>query len=375
MSQLNQTLRTLSRAISAISKMSDLDDTLQQIADAARQLVGAKYAALGVPDGEGYLRRFIFSGLPADHAEQIGHLPKGLGLLGAIMKEKRPFRLANMSDDPHSVGFPEHHPTMTSFLGVPILVGDELVGNLYFADKKDGSEFSEADLEVVELLANHAAIAIQNAHLYAEVGRLAIVDERTRIGMDLHDGIIQSIYAVGLTLESAKLSLPEQAEESEVLLGVAIQGLNDTIRDIRNFILDLRPHRFTGDLEAGLARLVREFRANTMVGVDVQAEETAVTQLPPTIARTLFLTTQEALANIARHARAEQVVIKLSCPDSRCVELLITDNGRGFDTEAKDTFIGHGLSNMRTRASDLKGAFEIKSQVGQGTAVCLTLPL
>jgi signal transduction histidine kinase len=263
---------------------------------------------------------------------------------------------------------------MESFLGVPIVAGDRSLGNLYLTNKIGGETFTAADQEVVEMLAAHAAIAIQNARLYEQVGRLAVLEERTRIGMDLHDGIIQSIYAVGLTLESARLTLEEDVAEADVLLERAVETLNETIRDIRNFILDLRPQRYQGSLDEGLARLVREFQANSMVLVQLDAPPEAVRGLPTGMARALFLTTQEALANVARHARANQVKITLGRQETE-VLLTIEDDGRGFETAAMRQSVGHGLANMRARAEELSGRFTIHTESGQGTTLQLKLPL
>jgi signal transduction histidine kinase len=262
---------------------------------------------------------------------------------------------------------------MASFLGVPIIGGNQVLGNLYLTNKYDAMEFGVADQEIVEMFAVHAAVAIQNARLYEQVSRLAVVEERARIGMDLHDGIIQSIYAVGLTLESVKLVIPDQPEKGDKLLDRAIHGLNDTIRDIRNFILDLRPQRFRGDIDVGIGRLVREFQANAMVSVMLDVEQEAVASLPTPVARAIFLTTQEALANIARHARATEVMVRAR-QDKGMIELVVEDNGRGFDTDTQNQTIGHGLSNMRARADELEGSCVIWSMPGQGTRIELSLP-
>jgi signal transduction histidine kinase len=294
--------------------------------------------------------------------------------LGAIIREQRPIRLGHISDDPRSVGFPPGHPPMDSFLGIPILAGDQPVGNLYFTNKQGAAEFTVEDEQLVILFASHAAVAIQNARLYEQVGRLAVLEERTRIGMDLHDGIIQSIYAVGLTLESTRLVLAEDLQEADQLLEVAIAGLNDAIRDIRNFILDLRPQRFAGDLSEALARLQREFQANTAVPVILNATPEAVQGLPTAVSRALFLTSQEALANIARHARATQVQLTIERLEA-AVRLTIADNGRGFDAATQAQATGHGLANMRTRAEELRGSFNIESFPGAGTTVELILPV
>jgi signal transduction histidine kinase len=189
--------------------------------------------------------------------------------LGAVLNSPKPIRVPDVSQDERAHSLPDGHPSLTNFLGVPITAGDQVQGNLYLTNKMTGEEFTEADEQLITIYASHAAIAIKNARLFEEVGRLAIIEERSRIGMDLHDGVIQSIYAVGLTLESAHMILEDAPEEARDLLNQSIAGLNDAIRDIRNFILDLRPRRFGGDLQAGLARLVREFQANAMIEVDV----------------------------------------------------------------------------------------------------------
>jgi signal transduction histidine kinase len=263
---------------------------------------------------------------------------------------------------------------MTRFVGLPIAAGEQVFGNLYLTDKIDGTEFSEPDAEFIGMFAAHAAVAIQNARLYEEVGRLAIVDERSRIGMDLHDGVIQSIYAVGLTLETIHLLMDQDPAKAQELISQAIAGLNDAIRDIRNFILDLRPRRFQGDLAGGLAQLVREFQANTMVKVDVQVSEKLPSSLPPSVSLAIFLTAQEALANIARHARASRVTLELDHSD-KAVTLTVTDDGQGFDVLQQHQMMGHGLANMRARAEELRGSFDVSSVPGTGTSITLAFPL
>ncbi|MCA9940777.1 MAG: GAF domain-containing sensor histidine kinase [Anaerolineales bacterium] len=367
-------MAALRQATLAIVGELSLEKVLQSIVDSARELVGAEYAALGVPNADGHLDAFVFSGMSAQDAAHIPHLPHGLGLLGAIIRDRRPIRIPRIVDDPRSVGFPPGHPPMDSFLGLPILVGSKILGNLYLANKLETDAFSAMDQEMVTLLAAHAAVAIQNARLYEQVGRLAIVEERSRIGMDLHDGVIQSIYAVGLTLESARLSLMDDPQDAMTLIDGAIEGLNDAIRDIRNFILDLRPRRFEGDLGQGLGRLSREFQANTMVPVTLKVPAKTIASLPPSVARAMFLTAQEALANIARHARARHVAITVTW-EVRRVTLMVTDDGRGFNVKSRVHATGHGLSNMRARAEEQGGSFTIDSAPGQGTTICLELPL
>lgn len=369
-------LAALNQAALAIAGELDVDKVLQLIVDSSRELVNARFAALAVGDwrtgGAGNVHRFVYSGMTRDEARSVAHWPRGLGLLGAVIHDQQSIRVEDMAADERASGFPTGHPVMTSFLGVPIIGAGETFGNLYLADKNDGSSFGDSDQELIEMLAAHAAVAIQNARLYAQLERLAVLEERTRIGMDLHDGVIQSIYAVGLTLESSRLALPDGAEEASALLDTAIAGLNDAIRDIRNFILDLRPRRFAGDVQQGMAQLVREFQANTMIPVSMSIPE-RLDDLPLPLGRAIFLTTQEALANIARHARATKVNIALHYNPLR-VMLTVQDDGRGFDTTNEALRLGHGLANMQARAESLAGQFDLRSKSGQGTTLVLDLP-
>ena len=370
----NQQLTALNEAARAISAKLNLDVVLQQIVDRVRELIGATYAALAVPSETGQIETFIFSGLSEDEARQMAHLPIGQGLFGHIIHHKKSFRVDDMAADPHSAGFPAYHPPMTTFLGVPILgANEQMVGTLYLTDKAGGEPFTEHDQLLVEMIAAHAAVAIQNAQLYERVEQLAVLEERTRIGMDLHDGVIQSIYAVGLTLESAQMVLPEEEADARLLVNTAVRALDDAIRDIRNYILDLRPRRFQGDLGDGIRQLVREFQANALVPVDLQAAS-GLDRLPFKVARSLFLITQEALANVARHAKASQVWVDVVWRPS-AVGLTIKDNGRGFDPHDKTRRVGHGLANMPQRVRDLGGHYEIISAPNQGTTVEVEIPL
>jgi signal transduction histidine kinase len=367
-----QILESFNKAALAIAGELDSRKILQVVVDTARVLVNAQYAALGVPGRDGLLRRFVYSGMTPEEAAAMPHLPRGEGLLGVIIDEQTSIRLPEIAQDPRSAGFPVGHPLMTSFLGVPIVRAGETLGNLYLTNKMDGDCFTDSDETLIKMLAAHAAVAIQNANLYEEVERLAILEERSRIGMDLHDGVIQSIYAVGLTLESFRLELPDDSGDTAHLLETAISGLNDAIRDIRNFILDLRPRRFSGDLSQGLARLVREFQANTMIPVTLTIAQ-QIDDLPTPSASAVFLTTQESLANIARHARASEVTLTLVRSDT-AVTLVISDNGQGFDPLDDSRRVGHGLANMQARADGLGGSFKVNAAPGEGTTVTLRLP-
>ncbi len=368
----DSTLQSLHQATLLVASELDLDKVLLQIVEAARSLADARYAALGVSNKDGYLESFIHSGMQTGLVPLIGHLPRGRGLLGAIINEKRTIRIPKISDDPRSYGLPEHHPPMESFLGVPIMVAGEVLGNLYLTEKMEAEEFSDDDALLIEMLAANAAAAIQNARLFQQVEQLAVLEERTRIGMDLHDGVIQAVYGVGLSVETAKMVLPDNASESDELLGLALGQLDDAIHDIRNYIMDLRPRRFGGNLQQGIEQLVREFEANMLVPIELHYDVSA--SLTAAFGRTIFLTAQEALANVARHAKASRVWVSV-VEEDQTLTLIIRDDGVGFDPATRHNRIGHGLVNMQQRAREIAGRFELKSQPDAGTTLVVTLPL
>jgi len=373
--RLRAQLGAFNEATLTITAELALDRVLQRIAHLARELVNARYAALGVPDGNNGLEQFLTSGMSEEEIAQMEHPPEGKGLLGALLHSTTPMRVPRIADDPRSAGFCGNHPEMTSFLGVPIVSKGALLGTLYLTDKIGADEFSEDDEQLIVMLAAHAAIAIENARLYQQVQRLAVLEERERIGMDLHDGIIQSIYAVGLTLEYCNLLLDEEPPAAKTQLGQAISGLNDVIRDIRNYILDLRPQRFQGkDLPSGLFELIRAFRANTLIQADLQVDMDGDVALLQTQAAGLFHIAQEALANIAKHARARQVSVLLS-RDTTHVTLAVRDDGRGFDPAHVSAYEGHGLRNMDARARALGGKLWVESAIGKGTTVKAVVPM
>jgi signal transduction histidine kinase len=304
----------------------------------------------------------------------VGHRPEGLGLLGMLLERPQTLRLRDVATHPRSVGFPSNHPNMMSFLGVSITARGNLLGTLYLTDKIDADEFSERDEWLIQALAAHAAVAIENARLYEQTRQVAILEERERIGMDLHDGVIQSIYAVGLSLELSKLVLEDNAQEARGHITAAIEGLDATIRDIRSYIMDLQPGRIQDEaLTEALARLVKEYRANTLVQVNLEVASDIDDALADNTRLALFHITQEALANTAKHAHASSVTVRLTRLHDRVV-LIVEDDGAGFDSEKIGGIPGHGLSNMAIRARALGGDLTVVSAPGDGTRVRAVIP-
>lgn len=549
--QLEERLAALHQASLELVRNLSLDTVLERIVHLAREQAGAEYALLGVIDEEGQLKKYVQVGMDDDEVVLMPHPPRGKGLIGALRKERRTIRIPDITADARSSGFPQYHPPMQSFLGVPIILGERVFGQLYLTNKRGWSEFTEIDQRVIETLAAYAATAISNAQLYegilqrdqaliqrnedlallndvsaslsssldmdaildqtlkrvmsyldveageiflrdedseilrqvlfqgesaeafwtreyfrlgegligevaqsgqpystdcldvdrrfirpavVEAGfrsitcipltaqnrkvvgvlslatrrqrqfeareinllsaigsfagtaienawlhrqgrRLAVLEERERIGMDLHDGIIQSIYAVGLALDFARVSMQENPDIALDKIEQAIAGLNSSIRDIRSYILDLRPRQFNDqeNLMRGLQRLVDEFRANTNIEISLKGPEDYPADLPNSYATALFHICQEALANIAKHARAKKVEVALWATSDR-VLLEIIDNGRGFDPDKTSTTFGHGLSNMQRRARKVGGDVEIITEAGEGTTVLVWVP-
>jgi len=548
--QLEERLVALHQASLELVSNLSLESVLERIVNLAREQAGARYAALGVVDEDGELEKFIPVGMTAEEIARMDHPPLGRGLIGALQRERRTIRVAEIAADPRSVGWPRNHPPMKSFLGVPIMAGDRLLGQIYLTDKQNYHEFTQDDERVIETLAAYAAVAISNARMYeglvsrdrmltlrnidlalvndvaetlsmsqeiddvldktlkrvmsylgveageiflveeglkalslalhrgeapevfasvdrfefgqgfvglvAETGkplistapqqdmrflrqavveagfrtiafipmaargtvvgvmslatrrerhlnqreiqlltaigtwagisienlrlrrqarRLAVLEERERIGMDLHDGIIQSIYAVGLALDYARTAINDDPQQASEKIAQAIEGLNETIRDIRAYILDLRPRMFRGeDLKSGLQRLVDEFKANTRIEVTFVGPDDGLACLPTLHATALFHICQEALANVAKHAHATQATVQLWMAPKR-VLLEITDNGQGFDLRKMSVTLGHGLSNMHTRARKVGGDVEITSEPGEGTTLLAWVPM
>jgi two-component system, NarL family, sensor histidine kinase DevS len=548
--QIEARLVALHRASLELVSDLSLELVLERIAHHAREQAGARYAALGVLNDQGELVKFIPVGMTADELRQMAHPPIGLGLIGAIAKERRTIRVPDISQDDRGMGFPPNHPRMTSFLGVPILSGTQLLGQIYLTDKEDYTEFTRDDERVIETLAAYAAVAIVNARMYEnlverdealsqrnkdlgllndigemlassnqmdeilekildhvmsyleveageiflteedglslrmamhrgeaadvfwtkdqfrvgegivglvaesakplvsnslqqdirflrrqvikagfqsvacipltaqgsvvgvmgiatrhmqrlnqrEIGlltaigtwagtaienvrlnqqgrRLAVLEERERIGMDLHDGIIQSIYAVGLALDYARMEVESNPHKALVKLEQAIESLNSTIRDIRTYIMDLRPRQFRGEnLKESLQRLIDETRANTRLEIILTGPEDGDLILPTVTATALFHICQEALANIAKHAQAHQATIDLRTTPGRVI-LKISDDGVGFDLPKMRMALGHGLANMITRARKVGGDIEINSEPGKGTSILAWAPL
>lgn len=367
-------LEALDDATRAIAEVKDLDATLQLIVDRVRVLVDAEYAALGITGPEGRIERFITAGMSAQQRASIGPLPRGHGLLGLIIRDGQSVRTDDIASHPASSGFPPFHPPMTTFLGVPIVHEGQPIGDLYMTDKRGGRPFDRDDQRLVELFARHAAIAMLNARLHGRIAALAIVEERERIGRDLHDGIIQRLYAVSLSLEDVEELAKVDPDEVAVRVDRAIDSLQTTISDIRHFILGLRPGLLVSSGFAdGLERLAEEVRFASVISAESNIDATVALEVDDEGATQLIGLAREALSNVMRHSSATKASVTLSREGAQ-VLLTIEDDGVGFDPARTFGPDHQGLTNMRERAVLLGGTLTVSRSSSGGTRIVARIP-
>lgn len=295
------------------------------------------------------------------------------GFIGIVAQTGEPIISHNLADDVRFLRDTVVKAGFQQIACIPLASSKGLVGVLTVATRSK-TPLDEHDIMLLNAVANWAGLAIENARLHHDARRLAVLEERERIGMDLHDGIIQSIFGVGLSLENVNHLVEENPQKAKEGLKQAIQDLNQTIRDLRAYILDLRPRQLDGEgLMDGLKRLVTEYRAHTLAEATLNGPKDSLHHLPQNHALALFHICQEALANAAKHANAKKVEVNVWLTEERVV-MEVHDNGRGFNIETMRASIGHGLANMQTRARNVGGEVDISSILGEGTTVLAWVP-
>ncbi|MBN1426827.1 MAG: GAF domain-containing protein [Anaerolineae bacterium] len=370
---MNNVLDHLKEIVSDVTTAAEagtLEQVLENIAEVSRKLVQARYAALGVPDSDGSLQYFKTAGITPEEAQRIAHLPKGDGLLGVLMREHKALRLERMQDDERAAGFCEGHPVMTSLLGVPIQAGERLFGILYLCDRIDGRPFSEEDEALIEIVAGYAALAIAGSHLREQQRRLTLLEERERISMELHDGVIQSLYAIGMSLELARTAETSQ----DIVYAKAVSGLNVVIEDIRRYIMNLN----TDDRQPSTIRdCLREMITRLHIPQSLNVEIEAPDSYPPFTGMTFEAVCRivhEAVSNVIRHSDAHNLAISVH-ENAKTFQVVIADDGKGFVVDRTDSRKGLGLHNIQQRVLVYGGQVEINTAPGQGTRLIITLPV
>jgi two-component system, NarL family, sensor histidine kinase DevS len=364
-------LRRLLDGVLIVGSDLDLHSVLRTIIATAADLVQARYGALGVLDPTGTrLNEFITIGVDDETRAEIGHLPEGHGILGLLIVDPRPLRLPDLREHPASYGFPPNHPSMTSFLGVPITVRGEVFGNLYLCDKADGDGFTDVDEELVVGLAAAAGVAIDNARLHAQVADLATLADRERIARDLHDTVIQRLFAIGLSLQATLRLVPDKNAAARLM--TAIDDLDATVRDVRGAIFELHTMRAPGrSVRQELIQLCGE--SSRALGFDpiVRFDGPIDTAVDEELAGELLAVVREALTNVARYANATAVTVSLEVRGGK-LSAQVVDNGTGYTLGPG---IGRGVENMRLRAERRRGTFEVRVGSPTGTEVVWRVPL
>jgi signal transduction histidine kinase len=373
MRELNPELKAVSDAVLAIGAELSVEEVLQRLVHSARTLAGARYAALGIPDDDGGFSQFLTSGMSEKLIASLGPLPRTHGMLGAMLETAEPFRTEDIHQDPRFNGWwPRGHPDMHSFLGVPIVAPEGVIGAFYLTEKEGESNFTVADQELIQLLAAHAAIAITNARLYEQSRELSILSERNRLALELHDAVSQKLFSLVLNAEAAATLLDRDANEARAQV-VKLQELaTQALDELRSLIFELRPPDLERDgLCGALRKHVDVLRRLQPTQIELKGD----LELAPDLRRDqdVFRIAQEALQNALRHAHATHILLRLRAEDGRLL-LDVEDDGVGFDPEAADVRSQRlGLTSMEERAQRLGARLEVRSAQGAGTTVHLEM--
>ncbi len=367
--QVDPLVQRLLDAINVVGSDLSLPIVLRRIAESARELVGARYAALGVIGDDRQLVEFITVGIDPETYAAIGDLPEGHGILGLLIVDPKPLRLRDLSAHSQSFGFPPNHPPMRSFLGVPILVRDEVFGNLYLTEKETAEEFNEVDEHLAVALASAAGIAVENARLVERVEQLAVLEDRGRIARDLHDKVMQRLFAAGLELQTM-LPSTAQRDLDDRITSVAAE-LDDTIREIRHSIFALEAPSERG-LRVDLFAEVDTARKALGFAPELRFDGAVDSLVPDKIAEHLLAVLQESLSNVAQHAEASRVEVFVEARHETGILLRVIDDGHGVPSSPTP---GRGLHNLEERATRLGGTFSASAPPEGGTIVEWRVPL
>jgi signal transduction histidine kinase len=369
-------LYRVSQVVLSVTRQMPVRDVLQVIVRSARSLVGARYAALGVPDAHGSFAEFVVDGVSDRQWRAIGPLPRQHGMLGVLLREARPERLADIRDDPRfEGGWPPAHPDLSGFLGVPVKDGGQVLAIIFAANKvvpapDAGTQFTARDEELLSLFAAHAAIALTNARLSERSRELSVLTERARLARDLHDAVSQKLFSLRARARAAAVLAGRDPARAAAEMEAVAQLGAEAHAELRAVIDGLAP---PGLGEAGLAESLRRYAvlAGRAHGVAV---EFAAAELPPLDEQqeaALYRVAQEALHNALRHAGAGRITVALSRSPRRVI-LEVTDDGAGFVPGAPE---GLGFASMRGRADAVGGTLTIRAAPGAGTTVRLAMPL
>lgn len=370
--QVGQRLLTAVNLVAnAILEGQDIDEVLGLVARHARELVNARVATVTTPFSE---RDLILRVADGENAASLAgtRFPASGSISGEIMGSGEPVVVPDLSSDERSSGPLAQLGTIKGALFVPLAVRGRSFGTLGVGNHEDDDPFSEEDLEMVRTFAAQAAIALEHQRITDELQRLALVEDRERIAKELHDDVIQSLFAEGMALQ-ASLGRVNDSSAMEVRISQAVENIDRVIRDLRNYIFGLRPGAAADrQVERSLNDLALSFERADGATIEVVIDPTAASQVAGRAADVVQLA-REAISNAVRHSGCDLVRVTLSS-DGENVALEVSDDGKGF-VYPPPADHGHGLRNLRERAAALGGELSIESETGTGTLVRVTIPL
>ncbi len=368
---IQQRLLEMGETSELLTVGGDLNILLFKLAERARTLTDADFAALGTFGDDSMLNRFIYSGIDERTARMMGNPPIGRGLLGELARQEVPLRIDDLQRDGRFTGWPEGHPDMCAFIGVPIRAGGRTIGSIYMTRVRGRESFNEGDELAAAILALQAAATVVIISAHERTGRLALLEERERIAHDLHDGTIQMLYALGLECDAMACNeaFPEDIRDD---ISAKVVRINQMITDIRSYItmLESDAPQGTPNLPRDLAFVVRQLvppGVHTMVNVTAAALQ----ELGNREVEDLLYIAREAISNAVRHSGGSKIAVDLRQSEHETA-LTVQDNGIGFDPAHVRT--GLGTVTMRTRADRLGADLTVLAIPGMGVTVRVAVP-
>lgn len=363
-------LDAISASVSAVGRTAPVADRLQRLVDLARTIGGSHYAALGVAGPEGDFSHFVVSGMDDDLIARIGPLPRTHGLLAIVLTEGATIRSDDIGADPRFGWWPDAHPAMKAFLGVPVRAGREVVAAYYLADRNAEGGFSAGEVERVERLAARTGVAIELSRLWDERLELAVLDDRSRLAAELHDSVSQTLFSMGLLAAAAADALGDDPVIARELLEQIRDLAGGAVAELRSIIFELRPPLLEEvGLAAVLTQHVEVLRRIHHGAIELEVRDAR--RLRPRIEREVLRIAQEALGNALRHAHATMIRVELAI-GADALHLRVRDDGLGFGPSAPGPHLG--LITMDERARAVGGRLAVTSS-GDGTTVDLEVPV
>lgn len=376
--RLLEEARARQRALEGVKEVSQAllegqstDDVLQLVARRARELLGAAFAGVVTPIGDSDM--LIARVVDGENTEgMVGSSFRGANSIsGEVIRTLQPVVVADASTDERKSQPIVERGLFGPALFIPLAIRGQAFGTLAVANVRGGSVFSPDDLSVVQTFANEAAVAIEYGRIREELERLALLEERERIAMELHDGVVQTLFAVGLSLQIEGEDEPEDMRRRRF---DAVTSIDRAIRDLRNYIYGLRPDDLADrHLERALRDVASSFERSSGIEITSSIEPKAASALAHR-SDTVLQAAREAVSNAVRHSGARRIELRFYLDGGDAV-VEVADDGRGFDAAHAAGGNGRGLANLSSRAKALGGVLEIEPVNGGGTMVRLRAPV